>query len=137
MTARSRRSDRALALALVASGMAGCDPGYGFRGRVQEPSACTEGADVATPVAGAMVELMCPDRSDPYLGAESTADGAFSARKLGTLPAGCTLRVTKRGFAQRTYAVADLCGVSIDAGDHCASISVDPLLSRAKSSPQP
>jgi hypothetical protein len=124
---------RALGLLLALAGLAaaGCDPGYGFRGRVREPGACTEGADTPAPVAGATVELRCPDRAEPYLSAESAPDGTFAARKLGTLPAGCTVEVKKRGFAPRTYAVADLCGVSIDAGDHCASISVDPLLSAA------
>lgn len=126
---------RALGLSLTFAALtaAGCDPGYGFRGRVREPGPCGEGADAPAPVAGATIELRCPDHAEPYVSAESALDGTFEARRLGTLPAGCTLHVRKRGFAPRTYAVADLCGVSIDAGDHCASISVDPLLYRGSS----
>ncbi len=117
-----------LAAISVASGLLlpGCTPGYSIRGRVHEPTACTEGADARRPVSGAKVTLRCPGGT-AHLSAESTADGSFASSQIGVLPNNCDLMVEKPGYLPRIYAVGDLCAVYVD-GVRCTSVALDANL---------
>jgi hypothetical protein len=102
----------------------GCGVSGSLQGTVSSmPARDAQGAYVGPkPIAGARIRLECADGTSAPLLLESDAAGRFSAALPAPFANTCHLSVSKLGFRERVYSVAEAC--ARDMGSECKYLSL-------------
>ena len=108
------------------------------------PEPCDARAESASasraPLGSASIEVRCPGAGKPAMSLQADAAGAFRQEIAEPLALGCSVRVSKPGFAARDYAVEDICAVAPSSGGaptHCQAMSLAALLLPERKTPPP
>jgi hypothetical protein len=107
---------------VVATALAGCDPGWALKGSAHSRS--------GDPIPGAAAETLCPQIHSPRPTAVANANGEFEERGVGYFGDDCSVEVSAADYATQRFPVPSIC-TRRSRVLGCMEVTVEAVLARA------